>query len=59
MRVMPAPNNKIYDLFFRHGEFQGNFQGPRFRFHNTAYETHSYYPERLVWNINVTNMRHN
>ena len=34
---------------------QANFQGPRFRFRNTAFATLTYYPENHNWNIEGIN----
>lgn len=36
---------------------QVNFQGPRFKFDNTAYASLSYFPESHVWYINGLNER--
>lgn len=36
---------------------QANFQGPRFRFNNSAFATLTYYPERHTWAVSGINDR--
>lgn len=36
---------------------QANFQGPRFRFQNTAYASITYFPEIHTWHVNSLNAR--
>lgn len=36
---------------------QANFQGPRFRFNNTAFATLTYYPDRHIWALSGINDR--
>jgi len=36
---------------------QANFQGPRFRFRNTAFTSLTYNPDQQIWTVNAVNSR--